>query len=245
MAPSSKCNWSNSRYVYRMFPQLCLTPATTQDTYIQSRSTAIESIETTIAELGQIFTQLATMVAEQRETVQRIDADTLDIAANVGGAQRELLKYYASISSNRMLMLKVVGVLIVFVGQCSRIVGPRTEPFLVPGIYPSLWMRMPGRHWISITKHLLLLRRLCMQRHNSWDILSLSLPNWYRIDASSPLFASSATDLDMLLPSSVCLVILFVPDRPRPPFRLHLLQSRGGRKPLRPVGYRRQGWVIL
>ncbi|KAJ7631218.1 t-SNARE [Roridomyces roridus] len=85
-----------------------------QDSYIQSRSTAIESIETTIAELGQIFTQLATMVAEQRETVQRIDADTMDIASNVSGAQRELLKYYASISSNRWLMLKVFGVLIVF-----------------------------------------------------------------------------------------------------------------------------------
>ncbi|KAJ7103294.1 t-SNARE [Mycena belliarum] len=85
-----------------------------QDTYIQSRSTAIESIETTIAELGQIFTQLATMVAEQRETVQRIDADTLDIASNVSGAQRELLKYYASISSNRGLMLKIFGVVIVF-----------------------------------------------------------------------------------------------------------------------------------
>ncbi|KAI0285448.1 t-SNARE [Russula aff. rugulosa BPL654] len=85
-----------------------------QDSYIQSRSTAIESIETTIAELGQIFNQLAHMVAEQRETVQRIDADTFDIASNVGGAQRELLKYYASISSNRWLMLKVFGVLIVF-----------------------------------------------------------------------------------------------------------------------------------
>ncbi|THG97723.1 hypothetical protein EW026_g4324 [Hermanssonia centrifuga] len=85
-----------------------------QDTYIQSRSTAIESIESTIAELGQIFTQLAQMVAEQRETVQRIDADTVDIASNVSGAQRELLKYYASISSNRWLMLKVFGVLIVF-----------------------------------------------------------------------------------------------------------------------------------
>jgi len=85
-----------------------------QDSYIQSRSTAIESIESTIGELGQIFTQLATMVAEQRETVQRIDADTVDIASNVGGAQRELLKYYASISSNRWLMLKVFGVLIVF-----------------------------------------------------------------------------------------------------------------------------------
>ncbi|KAI0931829.1 hypothetical protein AcW1_000876 [Taiwanofungus camphoratus] len=86
-----------------------------QDNYIQSRSTAIESIESTIAELGQIFSQLAQMVAEQRETVQRIDADTVDIASNVGGAQRELLKYYASISSNRWLMLKVFGVLIVFV----------------------------------------------------------------------------------------------------------------------------------
>ncbi|CAL1695196.1 unnamed protein product [Somion occarium] len=85
-----------------------------QDTYILSRTTAIESIESTIAELGQIFTQLAQMVAEQRETVQRIDADTVDIASNVSGAQRELLKYYASISSNRWLMLKVFGVLIVF-----------------------------------------------------------------------------------------------------------------------------------
>ncbi|EEB86999.1 hypothetical protein MPER_15859, partial [Moniliophthora perniciosa FA553] len=80
----------------------------------QSRTTAIESIEATIAELGQIFTQLANMVAEQRETVQRIDADTIDIASNVSGAQRELLKYYATISSNRWLMLKVFGVLIVF-----------------------------------------------------------------------------------------------------------------------------------
>ncbi|KAH9486556.1 Integral membrane protein sed5 [Psilocybe cubensis] len=85
-----------------------------QDSYIQQRSTAIESIETTIAELGQIFTQLANMVAEQRETVQRIDADTHDIMSNVSGAQRELLKYYASISSNRWLMLKIFGVLIVF-----------------------------------------------------------------------------------------------------------------------------------
>ena len=59
------------------------------------------------------------MVAEQRETVQRIDADTIDIANNVSGAQRELLKYYASISSNRWLMLKIFGVLIVFVSNLA------------------------------------------------------------------------------------------------------------------------------
>ncbi|GLB35954.1 putative syntaxin-5 N-terminal, Sly1p-binding domain [Lyophyllum shimeji] len=85
-----------------------------QDSYIQSRSTAIESIESTIAELGQIFTQLANMVAEQRETVQRIDADTMDIQSNVLDAQRELLKFWGSMVNSRWLMLKVFGVLIIF-----------------------------------------------------------------------------------------------------------------------------------
>lgn len=57
------------------------------------------------------------MVAEQRETVQRIDADTTDIADNISGAQRELLKYYASISSNRWLMIKIFGALIIVVSS--------------------------------------------------------------------------------------------------------------------------------
>ena len=89
-----------------------------QDSYIQQRSTAIESIESTIAELGQIFSQLANMVAEQRDTVQRIDADTHDIVANVEGGQRELLKVLARVSNSRWLMLKIFGVLIVFVSLC-------------------------------------------------------------------------------------------------------------------------------
>ncbi|KAI8067765.1 t-SNARE [Gongronella butleri] len=85
-----------------------------QDQYIENRSTAIESIESTIAELGSIFQQLATMVAEQRETVQRIDQNTDDIEMNVMGAQRELLKYYTSISSNRWLIVKVFVTVIFF-----------------------------------------------------------------------------------------------------------------------------------
>lgn len=59
-----------------------------QDSYIQQRGTAIESIEGTIAELGQIFSQLATMVAQQGEQVTRIDADVEEISTNVSGAQR-------------------------------------------------------------------------------------------------------------------------------------------------------------
>ncbi|KAK9378437.1 t-SNARE [Kockiozyma suomiensis] len=85
-----------------------------QDTYISERNTAIEAIESTINELGGIFSQLATMVAEQREVVQRIDADTEDIAINISGAQRELLKYFATVSSNRWLMVRVFGIIIIF-----------------------------------------------------------------------------------------------------------------------------------
>ena len=85
-----------------------------QSSYMQQRSTAIESIESTISELGQIFGQLAHMVAQQGETVQRIDDDVVHVVDHVEGAQRELLKYYASIANNRWLMLKIFGVLIVF-----------------------------------------------------------------------------------------------------------------------------------
>lgn len=84
-----------------------------QDMYMSQRGTAVEAIESTIQELGGIFAQLATMVAEQRETIQRIDADTEDISLNVSGAQRELLKYYSRISSNRWLLIKSFGVIIV------------------------------------------------------------------------------------------------------------------------------------
>lgn len=84
------------------------------DAYLQQRSTAIESIESTITELGSIFSQLATMVAQQGEQVQRIDQDTADIENNLQSAQGELLKYYSSISGNRMLMLKIFGMIIVF-----------------------------------------------------------------------------------------------------------------------------------
>jgi syntaxin 5 len=42
-----------------------------QDQYLSQRGQAIESIESTIHELGSIFQQLAQMVSEQSETVQR------------------------------------------------------------------------------------------------------------------------------------------------------------------------------
>ncbi|KAH0614487.1 uncharacterized protein H6S33_000123 [Morchella sextelata] len=65
------------------------------NSYISARSEAIEAIEKTITELGGIFSQLAQMVGEQSEMIQRIDHETEDVVANVEGGQRELLKYWA------------------------------------------------------------------------------------------------------------------------------------------------------
>lgn len=83
------------------------------NTYIQARGEAIEAIERTINELGGIFSQLAQMVSEQSEMIQRIDANTEDVVENVEGAQRELMKYWSRMSGNRWLIAKMFGILMV------------------------------------------------------------------------------------------------------------------------------------
>ncbi|CAF2076279.1 hypothetical protein Bca4012_089791 [Brassica carinata] len=85
-----------------------------QDTYMQSRAEALHNVESTIHELGNIFTQLATMVSQQGEIAIRIDQNMEDTLANVEGAQTQLARYLNSISSNRWLMIKIFFVLIAF-----------------------------------------------------------------------------------------------------------------------------------
>ncbi|PIA16282.1 t-SNARE [Coemansia reversa NRRL 1564] len=86
-----------------------------QQSYLDSRSEAITSIESTISELGSIFQQLAHMVTEQRDVVQRIDANVESVDTNISAAQTELLKYYTSISSNRWLIVKIFMIILAFV----------------------------------------------------------------------------------------------------------------------------------
>lgn len=85
-----------------------------QDSYMQSRAEALQNVESTIHELGNIFNQLATLVSQQGEIAIRIDENMDDTLANVEGAQGALLKYLNSISSNRWLMIKIFFVLIFF-----------------------------------------------------------------------------------------------------------------------------------
>jgi len=83
------------------------------NSYIQQRGEAIDAIERTIADLGGIFGQLAQMVSEQAEQIQRIDANTDDVVDNVEGAQRELMKYWGRVQGNRWLVAKMFGVLMI------------------------------------------------------------------------------------------------------------------------------------
>ncbi|XP_012683089.1 syntaxin 5A, like [Clupea harengus] len=85
-----------------------------QTSYIQSRADTMQNIETTIVELGSIFQQLAHMVKEQEEVVQRIDAHVEDTQFNVEAAHTEILKYFQSVSANRWLLIKIFLILIIF-----------------------------------------------------------------------------------------------------------------------------------
>jgi syntaxin 5 len=84
------------------------------NSYLEARDQTIAAIESTIAELGQVYSRFATVLAEQGELVQRIDDNTSNIQMNIEGAHSQLLKYYEGMSNNRGLMLKTFGVLMVF-----------------------------------------------------------------------------------------------------------------------------------
>lgn len=84
------------------------------DNYLQSRAATMQNIESTIVELGGIFQQLAHMVKEQEEIVERIDTNVHGAELNVEAAHNQILKYFQSVTSNRWLMIKIFAVLIFF-----------------------------------------------------------------------------------------------------------------------------------
>lgn len=85
-----------------------------REDYIQARADAMKGIESTIAEVGTIFQQLATMVQEQGEQVERIDNEVENTLSNVEAGHSQIVKLYESVSSNRYLMMKIFGVLLAF-----------------------------------------------------------------------------------------------------------------------------------
>lgn len=83
----------------------------TQDAYLTSRQDALQDVESTIVELGNIFQQLSHMVHEQGEMAVRIDENMDETFTQVEAGQAQLLKYLNTMSGNRWLMLKVFGLI--------------------------------------------------------------------------------------------------------------------------------------
>jgi syntaxin 5 len=84
------------------------------NSHLEERANTMQSIESTIVELGNIFNQLATMVQQQEEMITRIDSNVTDTVMNVEAAHESLLRYFASVSNNRWLIIKVFGILFFF-----------------------------------------------------------------------------------------------------------------------------------
>uniref|UniRef100_A0AC34QYV1 t-SNARE coiled-coil homology domain-containing protein n=1 Tax=Panagrolaimus sp. JU765 TaxID=591449 RepID=A0AC34QYV1_9BILA len=117
-ATSTKSQSNGGSYVLEM-DQLQLQEQSplldNTDTYYRDRLGAMENIESSISQLGQIFSQLAHLVQEQGEMIARIDSNVEHTSINVEAAHHELLKYFNNISKNRWLIIKVFGVLLVFI----------------------------------------------------------------------------------------------------------------------------------
>lgn len=105
---------ANGQVAISMGPQQALLSGDTTNEYLLSRADTMQNIESTIVELGGIFSQLAHMIKEQEEIMVRIDSNVEDAAMNVEAGHGEILKYFQSVTSNRWLMIKIFGVLIFF-----------------------------------------------------------------------------------------------------------------------------------
>ena len=84
------------------------------DTYLQDRANTMQSIESTIVELAGMFEQLADTIKHQEETMERIEGNLEGTELQVKGALAEILKNFQSVTSGRLLTVKIFGVLIFF-----------------------------------------------------------------------------------------------------------------------------------
>lgn len=80
-----------------------------------AKAEALANVQRAIGELTQIFHRVTTLVTQQDEMIQRIDADTVESLDNVIAAQSELTKYYKRISNNGALILKVFCTIVAFI----------------------------------------------------------------------------------------------------------------------------------
>ncbi len=96
-------------------PLIAANQVQQDDRYLSSRAEAMSSIESHIVELGEVFHQLAHMVAEQGQLVARIDDNVRDTQVNLSAGHDQLMQTWQGMSGNKMLAAKLVAVLLFFI----------------------------------------------------------------------------------------------------------------------------------
>jgi len=95
--------------------EVALPMVTMQSSVIEQRSSAVRAIEQTIHDLQRIFQHLAQLAHEQDAQIRRIDDNVNSTVLNVEGAHKQLVTYLAKVSNDRWLILKVFGILLLFI----------------------------------------------------------------------------------------------------------------------------------
>ncbi|EGG23396.1 t-SNARE family protein [Cavenderia fasciculata] len=101
---------SNSEYSITM-PSMSVQ----QYDHSQSRLRTAETISSTINQLETIFHQLANLVQQQGEVIERIDTNIDDSLMHIDRGHSSLIKTLQDLSSNRGLIFRIFLVLIVFI----------------------------------------------------------------------------------------------------------------------------------
>jgi syntaxin 5 len=65
-----------------------------RENYHTSRLSSVQGIQRTIAELGQMFSKMATTIQQQEEMVSRIDSDIDAADMNIKEGTNQLMIYY-------------------------------------------------------------------------------------------------------------------------------------------------------
>ena len=79
------------------------------------REQEVSAMQSTLADIGQMFQKFGAVVAEQGELIARIDSNTEQALGHIGEAHEQIKKFERTTRGDRALILKVFGVLFFFI----------------------------------------------------------------------------------------------------------------------------------
>lgn len=79
------------------------------------RFRAAQQVETSLRQMGELFSQMASLVAEQGETITRIEDDVEEGLVNTKEAHDSIQNVYEITKGNRGMILKVFALLLFFI----------------------------------------------------------------------------------------------------------------------------------